>query len=185
MPAHCTGIQKETVRRTYSSWTWNICKPNICFLPFYSSMASQFFSPSIFTVVVQSAILIYIILWLFPMFWCYLLHKMLTIIFCQMFLESKQKDEQRLQQTAETSTVWDFFCIFYFINGNKSIQNHSMTACDDKQWTNQPCSTWKTKYLLHDFEMYHQCSQAAVTFCDPYCSYMCYVRFPQSALLNF
>lgn len=77
----------------------------------------------------------------FQCLWCYLLHKMLTIIFCQMFLESKQKDEQRLQQTAETSTVWDFFCIFYFINGNKSIQNHSMTARDDKQWTNQPCST--------------------------------------------
>lgn len=180
-------MEKETVHRTYSSWTRDTCKPNICFLPFYSSMASQFFSPSIFTVVGQWAIWICIILWSFPMF---------LVLFT-----SQAADNQLLPDvlgikaewwagTAEDS--WDkhclgiFGCIFYFIYVNKPIQNHSLTARDEKQWANQPSSTWKTRYLIHDFETHHQdvLRTSCCEFSELYCSCLCCMRFPQSALLN-
>lgn len=92
--------------------------------------------------------------------------------------------------TAEDS--WDkhclgiFGCIFYFIYVNKPIQNHSLTAHDEKQWANQPSSTWKTRYLIHDFETHHQdmLRTSCCEFSELYCSRLCCMRFPQSALLN-
>lgn len=67
---------------------------------------------------------------------------------------------ERWSETA--ADIWDkhclgfFACIFYLVYVNISIQNHSLTTCDEEQWANQPSRTWKTKYLPHDFETRHQ-----------------------------
>lgn len=120
-------------------------------------MASQFFSPSIYTVVVQSAIFIGIILWSFPMFLVLFTSQAADNQFLPDVLGIKA---ERWAETAADS--WDkhclgfFVCIFYFIYVNKSIQKWSLKTCDEKQWANQPSSTWKTKYLVHDFETRHQ-----------------------------
>lgn len=160
-------MEKETVHRTYSSWTWNTCKPNICFLPFYSSMASQFFSPSIFTVVVQSANLIYIILWSFPMF---------LVVFTSQAADNQfLPDVLRIKAAiwAETAAdSWDKHCleffayIFYFIRVNNSIQNHSLTAHDKKNGLiRQTISESQSIYFIILKHITNTCwEQAAVSF---------------------
>lgn len=67
-------------------------------------------------------------------FRCYLLHKLLTISFCQMFLESKQNHELQLQQTVGTNTIWDLLYTFFIIHilyiceykHSKSVWHHML-----------------------------------------------------------
>lgn len=108
-------MEKETFSSTYSSCTWTPANLIFVFFLFivqwlHSSFPHPFLLQSLnqpFSSILSCDS--------FQCFWCYLLHKLLTISFCQMFLESKQKDDLRLQQTAGTNTVWDFLRVFFIL----------------------------------------------------------------------